>query len=93
MKTTPDLPGDFMRKIRQRALDDNRKFKEAGAYVMRTGLLPASSLPGKVATVLPKILPVPHAVPGSSGDAASMSAQELSDWMKRVDADLEVEHL
>ena len=38
MKTTLDLPDDLVREVKLRALDENRRFKDVAAELMRKGL-------------------------------------------------------
>jgi plasmid stability protein len=48
MKTTLDLPDDLMRAIKIRAVNDNRKLKDAIADLLKRGLAREPRMPPKV---------------------------------------------
>jgi hypothetical protein len=48
VKTTLDLPTELMRAIKIRAVEDNRKLKDAVADLLRRGLARERAVPGKV---------------------------------------------
>lgn len=48
MKTTLDLPDDLMRAVKIRAVNENRKLKDAIADLLKRGLSQESSPPKKV---------------------------------------------
>ena len=92
MKTTLDLPSDLVREIKLRAVHEGRKLKDVAADLLRSALTPTTVPRAGDTVIMPKTLPILKAGFTSPGDAASMSAQEFSDWIKQVDQDLEVEH-
>ena len=57
MKTTLDLPDDLMREIKIRAVNENRKLKDAMADLLRRGLSqkPADRLPVRRKVRLPPV--------------------------------------
>ena len=66
MKTTLDLPDELMRAVKIRAVNENRKLKDALADLLRTGLSVESSRAAEVRTrvKLPLVLCAHEAEPG-----------------------------
>jgi hypothetical protein len=48
VKTTLDLPDELMREVKIRAVQENRKLKDAIAHLLRRGLSQRSAEPGPV---------------------------------------------
>lgn len=92
MKTTLDLPGDLVREIKLRAVHEGRKLKDMAADLLRAALMPPQAISADGTHLAPKTLPLINARKAAPGDAATVNAQEFSDWVKQVDRDLEVEH-
>ena len=91
MKTTIDLPADLVREMKLRAVHDNRKLKDLAADLIRSALRPADQ-EGAGPTPLPKCLPVLRTRARSAGEpAARRTPQEMADWIKQVDLELDVE--
>lgn len=66
MKTTLDLPDDLMRAIKIRAVKENRKLKDAIAYLLKRGLAREPGVPAKVRkrVKLPLVRCIHQASPG-----------------------------
>ena len=47
MKTTLDLPDELMRKVKIRAVHENKKLKDTIAELIRKGMASGQSQPGK----------------------------------------------
>jgi hypothetical protein len=97
MKTTVDLPEDLVRGLKLRALEDGKTLQVLAAELLRMPPPDVPSNPARRAKALPKRLPViaarPLAPSRASGKPRSraLSAQQINDWLKQADTNLEVE--
>ena len=97
MKTTVDLPEDLVRGLKLRALEDGKTLQVLVAELLR---MPSADVPVTPARArgLPKRLPVIAARPLTPSKASgkprsrALSAQQINDWLKQADTNLEVEH-
>jgi hypothetical protein len=97
MKTTVDLPEDLVRRLKLRALEDGKTLQVLAAELLRMPSADGPSNPAR-ARSLPKRLPVIAARPLAPSKASRkrrsrvLSAQQINDWLKQADTNLEVEH-
>jgi hypothetical protein len=63
MKTTFDLPADLMRRVKFRALEENRKLKDMVAELLRRGLSQSSDAPTRQRVRLPLVQGAHSATP------------------------------
>ncbi len=100
MKTTIDLPTDLVRSLKLRALHEGKTIQALAAEILRpvsVGNRAASRVarPGRklvaknLPTIAARLLEGGPVLPQSSWP---LSAQEMNDWLKQRDLDLEAEH-
>jgi len=93
MKTTIDLPENIVRSLKLRALHDGKTLQVLAAELLRMAPVRAPSARAK-GRIVPKNLPVIAALSlaGEKPKPKPMTAQQMSDWLKQADLDLEAEH-
>ena len=91
MKTTIDLPESIVRGLKLRALHDGKTLQVLAAELLRMTPTTSPSSRARGRTV-PKNLPVIAARPLAKAKPKTMTAQQMSDWLKQADLDLEAEH-
>lgn len=90
-RTTLDLPDDLFRRLELRAAHDGRTPAQVAADLLAAGLPAEASSEPAAAAVVAKHLPLIKARPASPADMKHLSGQALTDWLKDVDLQLEVE--
>jgi hypothetical protein len=91
VKTTIDLPENIVRGLKLRALQDGKTLQALAAELLR--MTPARSPSARAqGRIVAKNLPVIAARPLAKAKPKPMTAQQMSDWLKQADLDLEAEH-
>ena len=91
MKTTIDLPEDLVREMKLRAVHEGRRLKEVAADLIRDSLSPRQDSGRGVASAVAKSLPLIKSRPAPPGETSKMTAQEMCEWIKEADLQLEIE--
>jgi len=93
MKTTLDLPEDLAAELKRRAAAAGRTPEQLAADLLAAGLSPgqAAGDDSHQGAVVPKHLPLIKARPAVPAGAKHLSGQALTDWLKEIDLQSEVE--
>ena len=90
MKTTIDRPESLVRNLKLQAIHDGKTLQVLATKLLRaTALTPSRRAKGGI---VPKNLPVITARPLAGAKPRTMTAQQMNDWLKQADLDMEAEH-